>query len=129
MVHVTDTHSLIWFLSEDKSLSNKTKEVFENTEKGNDIMVIPTIVMTELLFLCEKKNILNKFSEVIEKINSGTNYTVYNLDLEVIIECKNLAKISEMHDKIIVATEKILDAGIITKDKEIKEFSNLKVIW
>lgn len=129
MVYVTDTHSLIWFLSEDKDLSNKAREIFESTERGNDIIVIPTIVLAELLFLCERKNIIKKFTEIIEKISNGTNYVVYNLDLEIIVECKNLNKIPEMHDRIIVATAKILDAGIITKDKEIKEFSNLKIIW
>ena len=129
MIYVTDTHSLIWFLSDNRSLSTKAREIFEITEKGKNIIVIPTIVLAELFHICEKKNILNLFSEIINKLKTGTNYIVYNLDLDVIIECKNLNKIPEMHDKIIAATTKILGVVLITKDQEIQASAYIKTIW
>ena len=54
---------------------------------------------------------------------------IYNLDLATILECRNIKKIPEMHDKIIVATAKILNASIITKDEEITNSGYAKVIW
>ncbi|MBI2499685.1 PIN domain-containing protein [Candidatus Woesearchaeota archaeon] len=129
MIYVTDTHSLVWFLTGDNNLSAKAKSVFEDTEKGNSLIIIPTIVLAELLYLCEKKKVQDKFSEIIEKLKKGMNYITYNLDVDIIIECKNLIKIREMHDKIITATAKILGATIITKDKEIKESNYVRTLW
>lgn len=120
---------MVWFLTEDSSLSVKAKSIFEDTEKGNSLIIISTIVLGELLYLCEKKKIQDKFQEVINKLRNGTNYITYNLDMEIIIECKNLVRISDMHDKIITATAKVLGATIITKDKEIKESDYVKTIW
>lgn len=129
MIYVTDTHSLIWFLSDNKSLSTKARMIFELAEKGENIIVIPTIVLAELFHICEKKNIPNIFSDIINKLKTGTNYVVYNLDLDIIIECKNLNKIPEMHDKIITATTKILGAILITKDREIQNSKSIETIW
>ena len=129
MIYVTDTHGLIWFLSESKSLSNKAREIFENSEKGESTIVIPTIVLAELLHICENKNLIDKFSRIIENIAKGTNHDMYDLNLGVILESRNLTKIPEMHDKIITATARILNAELITKDKEIKNSGYVKTVW
>lgn len=129
MLYIADTHSLVWFLIDSNNLSRKAKEIFENVEAGHDVIVIPTIVLAEILYICEKKGIENKFSQIINLIKDTSNYIVYNLDLDVIIECKNLIKIREMHDKLIVATAKILKGIIITKDKVIINSEYVKTIW
>ena len=129
MIYIADTHSLLWFLSEDMQLSAKAKQAFDICEEGRGVIVIPTIVLAELLHLCEKKGKEEQFFKVIEKIEEGTNYMTYNLDMKVIDECRNLKKIKEMHDKIIVATARILKAAIITRDNNIKDSRYADVIW
>ena len=39
MDYVTDTHSLVWYFSEDTHLSNKALEAFEETIEGGIIIV------------------------------------------------------------------------------------------
>ena len=129
MIYIADTHSLLWFLSEDVQLSAKAKQAFDICEEGRGVIVIPTIVLAELLYLCEKKGKEEQFFKVIEKIEEGTNYMTYNLDMKVIAECRNLKKIKEMHDKIIVATARILKATIITRDNNIKDSRYADIIW
>jgi len=116
-------------LTENNSLSNKAQKIFEEVESGQGVIVVPTIVLAELSYICEKKNIEDRFFAIIEKITESTNYMIYNLDLATILECRNIKKIPEMHDKIIVATAKILNASIITKDEEITNSGYAKVIW
>lgn len=129
MIYIADTHSLIWFLSEDNKLSIKAKEIFEMSEIGEHTIVIPTIVLAEILYICEGKNRQKEFFETVEKIVRGINYMTYDLDLNVILECKNLSKIPDMHDRIIASTAKLLNAIIITKDKEIIDSNYVKTIW
>ncbi len=129
MLYLTDTHSLIWFLTKDSNLSDKAKAIFLLAENRQAVILIPTIVLAELLFVCEKKKFQKGFSEFIEVIKNAQNFVLYNLDLEIIIECERLIRINEMHDRIIVATAKILNAVVITKDANIKESGDVKIVW
>lgn len=38
-------------------------------------------------------------------------------------------RVGELHDRIIVATAKLLNAKLITKDKEIKSAGIVTVVW
>ena len=49
MIYVTDTHSFLWYLSEDKRLSKNAKSVFDKAENDSAVIVIPTIVLAESL--------------------------------------------------------------------------------
>lgn len=129
MFYIADTHSLIWFLAGEPMLSLKAKEAFEQAEKGLCTIVIPTIILAELLYICEHKGKKQAFFSVLEKIQDGTNYTPYDLDIEVIFSCKGLIKIPELHDKIIAATARLLNAPIITKDNEIINSGYVKIVW
>ena len=128
MIYVADTHSLLWFLSEDANLSPKAKQVFDACEEGKEVIVIPTIVLAELMHLCEKKGKEEQFFKMIEKVEKGINYIAYNLDTKVILECRNLKKIKEMHDKIITATAVLLKAKVITRDNNIKDSRYVDVV-
>ena len=38
-------------------------------------------------------------------------------------------EVSELHDKIIAATARLLDVPLITKDALLRNIDNLKIIW
>ena len=129
MIYVADTHSLIWFLTDDKKLGSKAKEALEKADEGRVIIIIPTIVLAELVFICQKKNAAVKFKDVMDKINESSNYIHYNLDIKIISEITNLTQIPEMHDRIITATAKLNRAVLITKDPDIVEAGMIETIW
>jgi PIN domain nuclease of toxin-antitoxin system len=127
-MYVTDTHAFLWYLSEDKRLSKKALEAFEECDTGKDIMIIPSIVLVEALFLCEDERVELKFEEIISRLQISSNYHVYPLDERVVAECMNI-KLSDPHDRIIVATAKLLNAKLITKDENIRKTKIVKTIW
>ncbi len=129
MIYVTDTHSFLWYLSEDKKLSKTAKSVFDEAEKGNATIVIPTIVLAESLHILEKERAIGKFGSIIRKIEIGWNYTTIPLDMRIIKRIEELTKLPELHDRIIVASADILKAGLITKDENIKKSDYVKTIW
>ena len=50
MDYVTDTHSLVWYFTDDARLSIKALKAFEQTtEEG--IMIVPSIVLAEIMFI------------------------------------------------------------------------------
>ena len=53
---------------------------------------------------------------------------MYDLDTNTLIECANLPRLKEIHDKIITVTTVILNAFLLTKDKKIKELNNVLII-
>ena len=50
MPYVTDTHSIVWYMTDDPRLSIEAKRTFEKVDGGQDYIFIPCIVFFELLY-------------------------------------------------------------------------------
>ena len=128
MDYVTDTHSLVWYFTDDVRLGRKALKAFEQTtEEG--IMIVPSIVLAEIMFIAKKGRITLTFEETLEKIEEYENFQIAPLDTDIL---KRAAKIEielEMHDKLIVATSVHYNATLITKDETIAKSSACLVIW
>lgn len=129
MMYVTDTHSFVWFLTQNSSLSKKAREIFKSVELGKDTIIIPIIVLLEILYICEKKKVGLEFDRVKEKLYSSKNYFVLELDFETLLEVENLKKLGSLHDRCIVAVAKTRNFPLISKDEEIKNSGYVEVIW
>src|SRR3972149_7349775 len=120
---VIDSHALFWFLTNNPKLSTKSKRLIERARK----VIIPSIVLMEILYILEKNNLSYRFIELLTELRIR-NYLVYPLDLEIIAQTVGIDSDLEMHDRIIVATSKIFNAPLISKDVQIKNFYP-KTIW
>lgn len=120
---VIDSHALFWFLSDNPKLPQKTKRLIEESDK----VIVPSIVLMEILYLLEKNNLAFKFIEFLSELKIR-KYLVYPLDLNIIAQVISISPEIEMHDRIIIATAKIYNASLISKDNEIKSYY-LKTIW
>ena len=128
-MYVTDTHAFLWFVWKDKKLGNKALEIFRACDKGKEIVVIPSIVLLECMYVCEKRGEEFKFQEIMQKIQGSFNYQVYPLDEEVVLKCQSTHPITEMHDRIITGTAKLLNATLVTKDRNIVDSKVVKTVW
>ncbi len=129
MTYVTDTHPLFWFLTNNKRLSSNARILFEEAETGESSIIVPSIVLAELMYLFEKQNLRDKFKEVLKRIEIALNYEVCSLDTEVIDISSKIISVKEIHDRIIIATAKLLDCPLITKDEEITNSKEVECIW
>lgn len=127
-VYVTDTHSLVWYFTENPKLSKKALRTFEKTVKEGTI-IIPTVVLAEIMYISRKGRINMTFAETLERIEDNDNFEVVPLDLDILKEAEQMDVELEMHDKLIVATALFFDAPLITADGEIRESKSIKVIW
>ncbi|MGQ9638775.1 MAG: PIN domain-containing protein [Thermodesulfobacteriota bacterium] len=53
MDYVTDTHSLVWYFTEDPRLSKQALEAFEETDREG-VIIIPAVVLAEIMFIAKK---------------------------------------------------------------------------
>lgn len=97
MPYVTDTHSLVWHMTDDPKLSSKIKRIFEE-----DYIYIPCIVFFELLYLTEKKKLTIEFDSLVAMISTSKNYKVVPLCLPIIEKSRAISK-GEVPDSFPVA--------------------------
>ena len=129
MNFVTDTHALLWWFTSNPKISTAVSEIFEKCENGENIIFVPSIVIAEALSIFDKKRVSFDFKNLFKKINDSDNFRLIALDYPVLKKMVSLKDISELHDKIIVATAKYLNLPIITKDETLQNFATVETIW
>ncbi len=128
MDHVTDTHSIVWYFTDDPRLSRHALEVFEKTIR-EEVIIIPIVVLAEIMYISNKGKITLTFDETLQKINSYENFIVAPLDLEILKVAEKIKLNLEMHDKLIVATTLYYNASLITRDPLITKSGACTTIW
>lgn len=66
---------------------------------------------------------------IIEDLKLSSNYFVKTIDHKIMSEFVRDKRNLSIHNKIITITAEQENAQIITKDQEIKNKANVKVIW
>jgi len=128
--YVTDTHPFLWYLVGDtRRLGPAARVAFDQAEAGRAVIIIPSIVLAESLHVSEKGRMKFKFERVLEMIESALNYRIYPLDLPVIRRASDLKGVSEIHDRIIVATAKHIELELITDDEEVRTSGQVGIVW
>jgi PIN domain nuclease of toxin-antitoxin system len=130
MPFVTDTHSLVWYITDDPKLSAAAKETFRKVDNFQDYIFIPCIVFFELLYLIEKKKIVVEFDNFLTMVSSAKNYRIEPLCLPIIEKSKRIPrdKVSDPWDRLIAGTSMHLNLPLITQDKTLREVG-LEVVW
>ncbi len=83
MNYVPDTHSLIWYFTDDSRLSKRALKAFEGTTKDGRI-IVPAVVMAEILFISRKGRVAVGFAETIARIEAMDNFEIAPLDVDVL---------------------------------------------
>lgn len=130
MPYVTDTHSLVWHMTDDPKLSIKAKGIFQKVDNFQDYIFIPCIVFFELLYLIEKKKIVADFDSFLSLVSSSENYRIEPLCLSIIEKSRRISRerVADPWDRLIAATSMHLTLPLITRDNKLKEIG-LEVIW
>lgn len=129
MNFLTDTHALLWHFINSSSISQKAKVIFDKCERGEYIIFIPSIVIAECLSIFDKKKISFDFKDLFNRITGSENYAIIPLDHKVLQQMAETKEVSELHDKIIVSTAKMIEVPLITKDAFLRNLKTITTIW
>jgi PIN domain nuclease of toxin-antitoxin system len=131
-VCVTDTHPLIWYTAGKHSrLSNRVLRLFDAAFADRGLIIIPSAVFWEISLLLEHDKI--KLREPFEvwsaALISRRGIDLAALGLDVIAEAHRLTFHGDPFDRTIVATARLMDLPLITKDERITEARLVDIIW
>jgi PIN domain nuclease of toxin-antitoxin system len=129
MNFVADTHALLWWFTDSPKISATATEIFEQCERGENIIFIPSIVVAELLSIFDKKRISFNFKNLFKKIHTSENFVLIALDYPILEKMVTLKEVPELHDKIIASTAKYLKVPMITKDKVLQKIASVRAVW
>jgi len=126
MFYVADTHAWVFYLLD--RLPEGANGAFLQAELGRVVVFVPTIALAESVYLVEKGKIALDVSELFSKLRIGGNFIPASLTLEV-VERIPAIPLTEIHDRIIVATAQALEAKVLTKDEHIVGCDIVETIW
>lgn len=125
--YIADTHALAYYLAD--GLPRRAGEVFEEAEGGLHRIYIPSISIAELIHIFEKTKTAERIWDMFEKLDLIPNLIIYPLDVQVLKRLPDIT-LTELHDRIIVATSLILRAeAVLTKDDAIRRSDLVKTVW
>ncbi len=131
---VTDTHALLWYLSNSSKLSADALAAFEKAEQNGFSIYVPAIILIELRYLVEKGRDIfeGDFRLVVEKLNSPLSaLTFAPLNQAAAEDLEQIPRtvVPDMPDRLIAATAFNLNLPLISKDTSIRNLQNVKIIW
>jgi len=126
-----DTHIWWWVINEPERLSRGAYELISETP--NDQRAIASISIWEFAMMVTRGRIRLRISpaEWLDHATYRTMITVLNLTPRIALDACNLP--GKFHrdpaDRIIVATARIHQMKLITKDQKIIDYPNVETVW
>jgi predicted nucleic acid-binding protein len=125
--YVADTQALVKFMLGQKVINDQCHQAFVAADRGKAVIIIPATVLMEVMYLFEKNRISVDLLQAEELLQSS-NYQFEPLSLEILKSASEIHDIPELHDRLIAATSRYLDAPIITNDPVISASKFVKTV-
>lgn len=129
---VLDTHTLVWWVAEDETLSKKAKAAIDRELEGGQI-IVSAISAWEIAMLVEREKLVLSMDVGSWLATVAEVEAVHFLPIDIDIATKSIDLPGEFHkdpaDRMIVATARKLAAPLVTKDEKIRAYKHVKSIW
>ena len=124
--YLLDTHSFVFWLLEEKSLSKKVLKILQKPENN---FFISSMSILEIQYLVEIDRLEIELGDIFSYIDSTPNFNILAFDRPALVESLKLNSNRDPFDRIIVATAQAYKLKLLTKDLRIlKTFPKL-AIW
>lgn len=131
-IYVTDTHPLIYYDGHSRRhLSDPARTVFEQAENGEALILIPAPALWEVSMLEQAGHIKlsHPFAEWLKDLLRKPCFDCVPLDAEIIEEARTYSFNNDIFDAAIVATAKLRDLPLITRDAAITNSGLVEIYW
>jgi len=131
-VIVLDTHTLVWWVDGDATLSKKAKAAIERELEGGEI-IVSAISAWEIAMLVERERLVLSMDvgSWLAEVSAIEAVRFAPVDPEIVVKSVDLP--GEFHkdpaDRMIVATARKLAVPLVTKDEKIRAYAHVKTIW
>jgi PIN domain nuclease of toxin-antitoxin system len=126
-MYLLDTHTLLWYLNNSNKISGTVLKIINYEENIN-------VSIVSLWEIALKKNIgklkIDCSISDIEKLCLEKDIKILPIKSSYLDELANLPSIhNDPFDRLIIAQAKIEKLIILTKDRIIPEYNDVKVVW
>ncbi len=126
--YVTDTQALVKYLTGQRVINERIHHIFQMTEVGEAVIIVPNIVLFEIGYLHQKGRIPVSLA-IMEQVFAMTDYVIEKpVNLSIIKKAFEIDDIPELHDKLIAGMAYALDVPILTNDPVILASQFVKYI-
>lgn len=128
---VIDTHTLVWFLTDNPKLSFAA---WSAMEAPGTTLCISAIAVAELYMLVEKSKVGITADELRRLFEFDDRLSVVPVDFDTVQRAALLTELPDIHDRLIVATAQQLVAdgladALVTADRRIAGLQAVPVLW
>lgn len=127
--YVADTHALFWYLIDSPRLGSRAGQILEEGEAGRAEIFIPTIAIAEMHYANVKRGLPLVMADAIARLETSGRFTFVPLDHRDVLEFDADARVTEMHDRIIVGVARRLGVACLTVDANITASGIVPTIW
>lgn len=129
---VLDTHTLVWWVTGDATLSKKAGKVIEREQSGGSIIVSAISAWEIAMLVAHGRLVLSMdVSSWLATVAEIEAVRFFPVDVE--IAAKSVELPGEFHkdpaDRMIVTTARKLAVPLVTKDDKILNYPHVKTIW
>ena len=128
-VYVVDTHALYCYRRVPSRLSAAADAVFRLASAGEAYVIVPAIVVAEMFYLTQKAGAPISPAELIGDIRQSREFVFSDLGQPQLERIADIAGISEMHDRLIVAEALVYRAALVSRDEVVRDSGAVPVIW
>ena len=127
-----DTHTWVWWVTEDRRLSKKAAGSIQSAIAEGGVW-LPAIAIWEVAKKFEKRKLVfdRPFRQWIEEATSAPGLWVADLTMSILVESCELPQPFHVDpaDQMIVATVRQHEGLLITKDQKLRKYPHIETVW
>ena len=132
MSTLLDTHAWVWWVTEDRRLSRPARRAVDNAQ-ASDTLWLSLISVWEVAKKVEKGHLAldRPLDDWLDLATNRSGLHMAELTRPILAESCRLPPPfhGDPADQIIVATARDRDATVVTKDRLIREYIQVRSIW
>lgn len=132
MSYVLDTHAVLWYLLDEKSLSTTAFSLIDDAASKGIPTYISSISLVEVVYLVERQRLPpDAFDLLVKELeNNDPTFIAVALTPDIVKALKKIPRnsVPDMPDRIIAATALHMGFPLITRDQKLRS-SGIKTLW
>ena len=129
---VLDTHAWIWWVTKDRRLSQKARAAIRRSQDQNTLW-LSLISIWELAKKVEKAQLVldRPLDHWLDQATAQQGLHLAELTRPILVESCRLPPPfpGDPADQIVVATARQYEAALVTKDRAIRKYPQVRSIW
>lgn len=129
---LADSHAILWLSQRSPELSDVASEALFEAEETEGV-VVSVASLVDLWYVTQSTKTITdaELAELREKISASSELRLHPIDEDIVDATTAIPRgvLGDPWDRFIVATAKVLDVPLITRDHAIRASGLVETIW